>query len=387
MCLVSNVPPNERGALEKKNMRSIAEKTVLLSILFIAFSTAVFGVSITMDKEIKLSPGSTDTTLLLKPLAFCVTEDGLFLVPDYRAGNVKVYDETGTLVTVFGRKGYGPEELIKPAFCYYSKEEKGPGRLGILDLGARKIFIYERKEKTDFKRIRGVNCLALGYDIQLKGNELLISGYKPDKDSTSFALYSIDLTNDDTSLLLPSYQKYGLKSHQQYATEYRRKPDIKIIGRKGWLDIQGENIYYVWEGDLRIVKINLESGKSNFFGKKTPGYVKPYASKKMLETRSKRDFNAFRKEKTKMSYVKNIFTSPKYALVIYRGPAKKVNDSNFQLQFYTLEGDFINEVSIPGKPDHKMYFDKDRSILYSLKSESDDDLNEHYLIIRYQISD
>ena len=90
-------------------------------IMFIVFSTqAIPGFNIKLTKKI---PISQETTLLERPRAFCVTEDKLFLIPDYKAGDVKIYDSNGKLVTVFGRKGYGPGEFSKPAHCFYNKEE------------------------------------------------------------------------------------------------------------------------------------------------------------------------------------------------------------------------------------------------------------------------
>ena len=67
-----------------------------------------------------------------------------------------------------------------------------------------------------------------------------------------------------------------------------------------------------------------------------------------------------------MSYVRNIFASPGYVFVIYEGPDKQNKKSNFRLQFYTPDGDYIIEVPVTDKPGFKMWFDKDKSILYSL---------------------
>ena len=87
-----------------------------------------------------------------------------------------------------------------------------------------------------------------------------------------------------------------------------------------------------------------------------------------------------------MSYIREIFASPKYVLVIYECPVKKDKESKFNLQFYTLDGNFLEEISILGNPDRRMCFDKEGDILYSLASEMTDDLEEEYFILEYKIA-
>lgn len=239
--------------------------------------------------------------------------------------------------------------------------------------------------KTKFKRVKEVYCLAAGTDIQLKGNKLLISGYKTDRNGNPSALYYIDIMNDQTSFLLPAYYRYGLKSYREYEIQHLRKPDIPTIGIGSWFDIHGDDVYYIWEGNLKIIKININSGKRSFFGQKTSYYIKPFASKQMIDGRRNRNLNIVQSEKSKMSYIRDIFASSKYVLVIYEGPVKQDKKSNFILQFYTLDGKFLEEIPIPGKPDKRWCCDKEKDILYSLASEIRDDLNEEYFILEYKI--
>ena len=136
---------------------------------------------------------------------------------------------------------------------------------------------------------------------------------------------------------------------------------------------------------MNIIKINMKSGKLGFFGEKPPHYIKPFASKQMIEARRNRNSNIVQSEKSKMSYIRDIFASPKHVLVIYEGPVKQDKKPNFRLQFYTLDGNFLEEIPIPGKPGKTMCLDKEKDILYSLTSEMRDDLNEEYFIWEYKI--
>ncbi len=351
--------------------------TVLLVVLMLLGINPLVGVNkpgIQFIEKIEFSPESESP---LVPRAFCVTDDELFIIPDYQSGNIKIYEKSGKyleLIKTIGQKGFGQNKLVKPAFCFYNKEES---KFGVMDFGLRKVFIYDRIGRVEFILKKAIYCFDLGFNIQISGNRLLISGHKTDKNERHYHLYSVDLKNNEVINLLPSYQKYGFNSHREFEVEIY-KDNIGAIGINGWFDIQGDVVFFVWEGDLRIIKINIKSQEITTFGEKTSSYIKPYASKKLLEARQNRNFNVTRSEKEKMSFVRNIFTNPKYVLVIYEGP----NPKNFRLQFYTLEGTFKGEVPIPGQPNWKMWYDKNGNFLYSLSNNSDKGV---YFILKYKI--
>lgn len=339
------------------------------------------GFSIKFIEKSEISPGAE---LLLKPQDFCVTGDDLFIIPDQEAGNIKIYEKNKNfldLAKTIGRKGYRPGEFAEPTFCFYNDDEL---KFGVMDSGVRKIFIYDRIGRTEFERLKEIPCLRLGSDIQLHGEKIFVSGFKQDKDKATYDLYYINQTNDQITFILPSYYMYGLASVDEYKSNYHDKPGIKSIGISGWIDVYDDNVYFVWEGDLRILKINIESKSLTFFGEKPSYYVKPYPSKKLVKGYRKRNIDSIISEKAKMSFVRDIFVGPKYVMVIYEGPVKKNKTSNFRLQFYTLDGYFINETPIRGKPDRRMWLDKDSDILYSLSGKQTEK-GTNYSILKYKI--
>lgn len=372
----------------EKFVKHTAKFIAFLAILFIFFSTnaLLLGQSIKLIDEIKFLSGLEETQLPLDTKSFCVSEDQLFIIPDYRSGNIKIYEKNGEnleLISTIGRKGYGPGEFVKPAFCSYSKDES---KFVVMDLGIRKIFIYDRISRISFKLVKEVPCWRGGTDIKSIRNKLFIAGYTSDQVGNPYDFYYIDLTNDKTVFLLPSYRKYGLQSFKEYEIQNRSKSVIPVIGIRGFFDINRDEVYFVWEGNLKIIKLNIVSGgiDTNTFGIQPPHYIKPYASENLLEARKKEDFNVIQKELAKMSYVRNIFVNSKDILVIYEGPVKQSSATNFRMQFYTLDGNFIKEVLVPGQFDNKMWFDKDMHILYSLSRRSDT-FGEHYFILKYEI--
>lgn len=356
----------------------------MLAFVLIAGTNGMFSGNIKLIERVGISQ---EPEPLLKTKAFCLTDDGIFIIPDYQAGNVKVYEKNGGVlecVNTIGRKGYGPGEFSKPSSCFYNKTEN---KFAVIDIGTRKIFIYYRTGRIDFERIGEVYCKKLGDDIQLIDNRLFISGHFPDPDGRPYDFYYIDLTNDQKTFLLPAYFKYSLNSFPEYEKQYREKKHIQSIGINGWFDIYRDDAYFVWEGSLEIIKLNIASGEiaPNPFGMQTPHYVKPYASPGLVESRRKRDLKIYESERMKMSYVRNIFVNSRYVMVIYEGPFNRGNASNFRIQFYTLDGDFIRELPIQAQPGSIMYFDKNRNILYSLIGKSPNKGDRTYYFNIYEI--
>ncbi|MCI0470132.1 MAG: hypothetical protein L0Y73_00575, partial [Candidatus Aminicenantes bacterium] len=280
------------------------------------------------------------------PWSLCVTEDEVFIVPDYNEGTIKTFvKNNGTLErgAIIGQKGYKTGELGAPAYCFYEKD-----RLAVLDRELRKIFFYDRIGRVDFKRdpVKEIYCLRLGYDIQLSAERLFISGYIEDQNENPYDLYYINTKTDGTKFLLPFYEKYGIKPDDRQG-----EMDRKIaIGVKGWFDIQGENIYHIWEGDLRIIKLNINALLiTQVFGYKTVHYKQPRVTESLLENSLKGSFEQVAKERDRFSYVKELVVNSKYILVVYDEPPSKKNPGRKTwLQAYnTADGTFKNEMPIP----------------------------------------
>jgi hypothetical protein len=356
--------------------------------IFSGINALLHGRDIKFIEKIELSPSPQPNVW-----DFCVTDDHLIIVPDFEAGNIKIYEKNGNsyqLVKKIGRKGYESKDgLSGPSFCFFNKEES---KFGVTDFGIRKIFIYDRIGRVDFKRVKEIACWRGAYDIQLKGDKLLISGYTENSDGQSYDFYYYDLLTDQTKFLLPSYYKYSQKSYLDYEVNYRKKPNIPAIGIMAWFDTDkdNDNIYFVWEGNLKIMKFNSESGEivqnPDTFGEQTSNYVKPNPREELFEARRKRDHKKIRNERGKWAYVRNIFTSSKYVFVLYEGSIKQYRSTNFWLQFYKHDGEYIEEIPIKAPPGSKseMWMQEEEHVLYFLSSESRED-REYYFVSKYKI--
>lgn len=299
------------------------------------------------------------------PRDVCMTDDGLFLISDQHAGEVKIYQLEGKdlkLVGTIGGVSASDGRLYYPTYCFYNPDQS---KFGVIDFSKKAILLYDRLGRLDFNYDKAIDCPYLADGIQLIGKKLLVSGYAPDEKNNPHDLYTIDLSSNRTTFLLPSYLKYGLKSYAEYEKKYL---GISILGLSGWFSVQGDSIFYTWEGDLKLIKVGINSGQwANGFGKQYLPYRKPSTSSKLYESFKSRNTQAVIKEKAKMSFVKHVFTDAEHVYVIYQGPITQ--KSNFQLQIYTLSGGYLVDVPIPGQVGSPMYFDKDRGFLYSICQE------------------
>jgi hypothetical protein len=106
------------------------------------------------------------------------------------------------------------------------------------------------------------------------------------------------------------------------------------------------------------------------FGKKTENYSQPMPSAQLKKAKKERNFDVYYKLRWKFSTIMGIFTNKNHLLVDYMKPkteGQKINSR--MLQFYTLEGKFINELQITNEEGCGLYLSKDRDddILYMLQ--------------------
>lgn len=366
-------------------MRRIVYLAILLVFITVS-TTTVFGVDVKFVKEIPLV--SSDKVELQKVVDFCTTDDGIFLIPDYLAGNVKLYeqkDEALVFQKNVGSKGYDPGQLVKPAFCSFNKRES---KFVLLDMGTRRIYFYDRFGRDEFVREKLDNgnevyakCPKGAYNLQLVGNRLFVAGHTV-SDDEFYEFYAMDLNELRDSSSMEAKPRLFLKSNEIYPVDKGKNFEQQIedrrlpaIGVRNYFDIAGNDVaYVVWMGDLRVLRVDIKSGAKvgDPFGKKTGNYVslkQPstdlvdafYQMRGNNEARDK-----YFKEKRKFSTILNLYTTSEYVILIYEGGKSE----DFRAQFYLLDGTFVTEVPFRGQPDNIMHFDRDKEVLYSLlKSE------------------
>lgn len=105
-----------------------------------------------------LSGGGRDDFIKV-PGSFAVTEDGFYIVPDRKEGDLKIFDLNGRFVRRVGRKGHGPNEFISPGKCdYYNRD------FVVLDLEKRQFPLYVRDDKKFLKETKILRSMYMGND-------------------------------------------------------------------------------------------------------------------------------------------------------------------------------------------------------------------------------
>lgn len=375
----------------ENKMRASIGALVLVILIISAYCAALFGEGnangkIEPEKLEFLTDGSQS---LQNPWTFCTTGDGLIIIPDKDAGNIKIFKESGkylTLETTIGRKGFGENELYEPAYCFYDSKA---AKLGVMDLERRSVVLYDHTEnRLEFKKSGELMCPRLGYDVQLWQSELVISGDRSpnDKSYPEYSLFSVDangiasfgtadLSDNIDRLILPSHRAYGLHDADQFEKFYS---GVGKIGRKFWFDIDDNGIaYVVYEGSPAVIKVNLSTNaispfisaqkKLSLSGFKH--FVTPRVSPEMENAFNTGNAKTVAHLRNKMSYIKDLIVTTGHLLLLYTDYLIFEDKSTLRLRIYSLKGDFVNDVLLEGNPTWRVGFDKNNEILYSIAGE------------------
>ena len=332
---------------------------------------------IRLEQTLKVDPAADFKVI---PRDFCITSDGIFIFPDYGAGNVKLLYRDGNSLKFLKNLGkkYGKDGFARPMYCLYKDDDISI--LGIIDYGAKSLFVFERKGKEEFEKFKTVECRKLGYDMEFAGDgeQLIVSGYTTDG-ATPYDLYAINIHNkkNEINYLLPSHRKYYMDSHEDYQREYFVKQSLPAIGVDAFCDIQGDNVFFAWQGALKFMRIHLPTKDMAVFGKEQSRDIE--AEKRLGELYKAGEFAEARQLIKERTYVKDIFATTNYVYLIYQ-PA---NTYSLRLMAYTPEGQFVADVEIPGNPGMPMCLDKTTGELYSVKKEGD---NTKFAVLKYKIN-
>ncbi|MGD2085963.1 MAG: 6-bladed beta-propeller [Candidatus Aminicenantes bacterium] len=326
-----------------------------------------------------------EKVIIQSVVTFRVIEGEYFLLPDRKAGDIKIFNQKGELMRVFGRKGPGPNEFISPMYCDY----QDPYFI-VMDWGKRKLMLFEKEKDLNFSKISEHLILALAYDLRfINRKKVLISGNKADPDGTYYDLYFFNLENGKADFILLSHDKFGFSSQKEFLNEHLNKD--APLGIYGYCDYIGEDIYFVWRGNLRILKIDSKSKKFFSFGKKTDNYIQAQVTPRMLKLYKEKSKEQIT-ENRKMSFVTGIFADDGFVGLTYTNYRKEVDGWQTIVQFYTPMGKFLMEKILPGAIDTSIWpvssfcYHKQTKTLYFLSRTMDEEFNDIFKILKFKIT-
>lgn len=277
---------------------------------------------------------------------FCVIKGEHFLLPDRKAGDIKIFNPQGKLIKVWGRKGQGPDEFLSPMFCDYLNPN-----LVMMDWGKRRLMLFVEDKDTgiNFKKVSEKMIMELGYGLKfIDSKKILVSGYKENPGGKEYDLYFLNLKDEKIDFILPSHEKCGYASQREYQNAFLSK--IAPIGLRCYCDYSKDNIYFVWEGKLRILKIDSDSRKFSSFGEVTGNYTPSKVTPRMLKLYNERSKEQIT-EMQKMSFVTGIFADDGFVGLTYANYNKGADGWQTIAQVYALGGKLLLEKILPGAID------------------------------------
>lgn len=324
-----------------------------------------------------------DDNFIQQTTKIAVTEDEYFIFPDRKAGNIKIFNNKGKLVKLWGRKGMGPTDFAYPVFCDYIKP-----KFILLDFGKYKATLYERVGILKFKKVNDIFVHALGSEVKIYNNEVMIAGYKVDKQKKGYQLYSIDLSTKDTTYILPTEVKYGYDTYKAFRKDYAKK--IAPLGLSSFFDFYGGHIYLVWEANLKVLKIERKTNDIVSFGHQTKNYIKPEVTSRLRKMQREKSLKMYQ-ERQKMSYVTGIFAEKEYIGLIYSNFDQSDSFWKSTLQIYRPNGDFVMEKELTGAyaetqfAEPSSFYNKANKMLYFLSRTSDEEFDDLFAVLKYKI--
>lgn len=358
-------------------------KKIIFMIIFLFLISFIHAIDVTKTKSFPLI--QDDNKFIKCPGSFFVTEDDLIFIIDKKGSDIKIYDFKGDLVNVFGKKGMGPNEFVTPCYGTY----KTPWVV-IMDFGRGSCFLYKRSPTKILELYE--KFIESGYinNYQIMNNEeILMAGDKQDKQGKLFSLSVYNHVNKRYNYLLPFEKSYEENSMKEFWEKDNKK--YALIGSEIFCDWLGDYIFHVWTGELKIMKLNKETKKISYFGKKTENYIQPYVTPEIEEAYWQKKSNLYFISGNGMSFVRYLFTmNSGHVGVVYMGAPKKNKNLNVMLQIYTSSGEFIKEFELLNAQTSNYnelyyFFKKDKDLFYILDTETTKDFNQFFKLHEYMI--
>lgn len=306
-----------------------------------------------------------------------VTEDEWFVISDPKDTNIKLFDAAGKFVKSWGRKGQGPGEFETIGVMSYKKPF-----LIVPDSSRRAVQIFERKAPSDFQRIYHITNIPVSdprrrFDIY-KDN-LLVDEVIKDKQGIAYHLYLKGMTSSDPILIMPWAIRYGMDTKDDFMAKHSAFAELGL--GMSFFDVVGDDAYYAWEGEMRIIKINLKSKTWAFFGKETKNYIRPDLS----------DRQSHRPAEGRYSRIFGVYADESKVLLGFANPNPDWKRLKVFFQVYDLNGVFLGEIPFSDSAEFAdilryVYHRQSGSIFVPITIVDEKGIDVHFVVKKYRIT-
>ena len=305
--------------------------------------------------------------------SIAVDEKENIYIPDMSFGNIKIYNNKGKLIKIFGKKGAGPGEFVKPI-----RIDVNDKYICVQDLGLFRYIIFDR----NFKEIARFFYLISGSDnFVLSGNKLVANAYFRGEKGREFKGVILDFKGKVQKTLFPiKYPKSDAWN--------------RIINLDALLDVSKDGeIFVAKTSKVEIFKFDKQGSLIKKFGK-NPSYFIPVRRTKDFDDmlrwgRAPQGIEAGERWYTSFSWVSGIFALEDLLGIAIRKFNKNSKKWECYLQFYDFNGNLIEEkikLKEVGYSSYNGFFmdSNHKDIFYILEINRDIDPPK-YIFFKYKI--
>jgi hypothetical protein len=301
-------------------------KRVIYSVVLIFQITYLFPSEISIHLEKSFFLEQTTEATLGRIYDMAIDEEENIYIPDSSFSNIKIFNKTGKLLNIFGRKGAGPSEFVSPTKIAIDQHT-----ICIQDTGQLKYIILDR----NFEELARCFYLLSGHTFVLDGEKIIANEFYRDKKGQRYRGVILDFKGKVMQTLIP------LKGSQSDALEVATDSLAFIdISRKG-------NIFLAKSGRVFIYKFDTNGKLLKNFGLQ-PAYFKPPQKTKDFDVmlkwgRAPQGRTAGEHWYKSSSWVSGLFVLDEILGIIIRSFNQEEGKWDCYIQLYDLDGNIIED--------------------------------------------
>lgn len=272
-------------------------------------------------------------------MGFAAVAGEYFLLGDAKEGNILIFDKQGKFLSVQGKKGVGPGEMLTPYKMAYNN-----GYILVSDIMRMGIHRF----KLENKKLIEPKFAKLPFhpmDIAWLNDKALVIGHFLGAGGKAGWAQVVPMSGKDhpVTSIISREMVLGLSAEQQKKEVVSRgalsAPDL--------ITVYGSMIFTCWGGKMRIVARNQENGKEYVFGDIGQFYEEPVDTKeleKLYHLQERADRVKEQEERNKKCIITSLVATKKNLFLTFQSPMhKKNNVKNHILQQYAHDGTFLGE--------------------------------------------